>query len=56
MKSLIIDHLPVVPQQLHDDLEVFTRVNVLCHDIVICSIEENLAEKLDGLPFCNVAF
>jgi hypothetical protein len=55
MKTLVIDHFPVVSQQLHDDLEVFARVDVLCHDIVVGPIEQNLAQQLDGLTLRHIA-
>lgn len=56
MKALVVDHFPVVPQQFHDDLEMLTRIYILCHDIVIRSIQEYLAQKLDRLSFGDIAF
>ena len=43
VETFIVDHLPVIPQQLHDDLEVFARVHVLGHDIVVCPIKQDLS-------------
>lgn len=54
VEALVVDHLPVVPQQLHDDLEVFAGVHVLCHYIIICPVEQNLAQELDRLAFCDI--
>jgi hypothetical protein len=55
MEALVVDHLPVVSQQPHDDLEVVARIDVLCHDIVVCPVEQNLAQQLDRLTLRNVA-
>jgi hypothetical protein len=55
VESLVINHFPVVSQQPHDDLEVISRVNILCHDIVVCPVEQNLTQQLDRLTLRDVA-
>jgi hypothetical protein len=55
VESFVVDHLPVVPQQPHDDLKMVARVDVLCHDVVICAVEQNLAQQLDRLALCDIA-
>lgn len=56
VETFVVDHASIVPQQLHDDLQVLARINVLRHDVVVGSVEEDLAQQLDRLPLCNVAF
>lgn len=56
VEALIVDHPPVVPQQLHDDLEVLARIHVLRHHAVVCSVEQDLAQQLDGLSLRHIAF
>ena len=56
VEALVIDHPPVVPQQLHDDLKMLARIHVLRHHAVVCSVEQNLAQQLDGLSLRHVAF
>jgi hypothetical protein len=56
VEAFVIDHLSVISQQLHDDLEMFARVHVLRHDIVVCPIEQDLAQELDRLALRHIAF
>ena len=39
VKTLVVDHLPVVPQKLHDGLQMFARVDILRHNTVVGAIE-----------------
>jgi hypothetical protein len=55
MEPLIVDHFPVVSQQSHDDLEMIARIDVLCHNIVVCPIEQNFAQQFDRLTLCDIA-
>ena len=55
METLVVDHLPVVSQELHDDLEMLPRVHILRHNVVVCSIEQNLAQQLDRLALRHIA-
>jgi hypothetical protein len=43
VETLVVDHLAVVSQQLHDDLEMLARVDVLGHDVIVCPVQQNLA-------------
>jgi hypothetical protein len=56
VESLVVDHLAVVPQQLHDNLEVFARVDILRHDVVVGPVEQDLPEQLDRLALRDVTF
>jgi hypothetical protein len=56
VEPLVVDHFSVVSQQPHDDLEVIAGINVLCHDIVICPVEQNLPQQLDRLTLRDIAF
>lgn len=44
MKTLVIDHSPVVSQQFHDDLEVLARIHILRHDTVVGAVQKDLAQ------------
>ena len=39
VKTFVLHHLAVVLELPHDELEVFPRFNVSCHDIVELSIQ-----------------
>ena len=56
MEPFVVDHLSVVPQQPHDDLEVVARIHVLSHDVVIRPVDQDLAQQLDRLALRDVAF
>ena len=54
MKSLILHHPPVVPQQIHTYFQMLSSVDILGHDRVIRSVKEYLPQKLDRLPFSHI--
>lgn len=51
MERLKLDILALVPQQVHHHLEVPLARNVLGHDVEVGTVEQDLAEEFDGLPF-----
>lgn len=55
VEPFILDHFPVIPQQVHAYLEVFTGVYICRHDAVVGAVKEDLSEKLNGLSFGDVA-
>lgn len=55
VEALVLDHLAVVAEEVHADLEVLAAVDVGGHDAVVGAVEEDLAEELDGLALCDVA-
>lgn len=55
VKALVLDHLAVVTQEIHADLEVLAAVDIGRHDVVIRPVQEELAQEFDRLPFCDVA-
>ena len=55
MKPLILHHAPLILEKIHTKLKMLAAINIRSHDLVICAIEEYLAEEFDGLPFCDVA-
>jgi len=55
MKALVLHHLAVVSEQVHANLQMLSAVDVLGHDVVVGSVEEDLAQELDGLPLGDVA-
>lgn len=54
MEAFVLDHLAVVSEQVHADLEVLAAVDVGGHDVVVGSIQEDLAEEFDGLALGDV--
>lgn len=54
MKSLIINHSPVIKQQPHAQLQMLARIYVFGHDIVVRSVQQQLAEELYRLSFDDV--
>jgi hypothetical protein len=54
VERLVLDVLALISEQVHRQLEVFRGVNICQHDIVICAVEQNFAEELDGLSLGNV--
>lgn len=55
MKPFVLDHLAVVAEEVHADLEVLAAVDVGRHDVVVGAVEEDLAEQLDALALGDVA-
>lgn len=55
VEALVLDHLAVVAEEVHADLEMLAAVNVGRHDGVVGAVEEDLAEEFDGLAFGDVA-
>jgi hypothetical protein len=56
VKPLIVDHPPIIQQQFHAQLQMFGRIDVFGHDVVVCSVQKQFAEELYGLAFYNVVF
>ena len=54
MKSLVLHHLPVVSQEIHTQLQMLSSFHIFSHDIVIISVEQDLSQQLNGLPFRNI--
>lgn len=55
METLIVDHPSVVEQQLHDDLQMLSRIDICRHDIVVRTVKQDFPQELDGLPLRNIA-
>lgn len=55
VEAFVLHHFAVVAQQVHADLEMFSSVNVLRHDVIVGSVQQDFAQKLDGLPFGDIA-
>ena len=55
VKALILHHLPLVPQQIHAQLQMLPLIHILHHDAVIRPIQEQLAQQLDALPLRHIA-
>ena len=54
VKTFVLDHLTIVPQQVHAQLQVIASVDILRHDVVVYPMEKNLAQKFEGLPLRDV--
>ena len=54
MESFVLDHLAVVLQQIHAELQVFSSIDIRRHHIVVCSIQKYLPKEFDALPFGHV--
>jgi hypothetical protein len=55
VEALVLDHLAVVAQQVHADLEMLAAVHIRRHDVVVRPIQQDLAQQFDGLPLGDVA-
>lgn len=55
VEAFVLDHFAVVTQEVHADLEMLARIDVACHDGVVGTVEQDLAEKLDRLALGDVA-
>lgn len=55
VEALVLDHLAVVAQQVHADLEMLAAVHIRRHDVVVRPVQQDLAQQFDGLPLGNVA-
>jgi hypothetical protein len=55
VEALILDHLAVIAQKVHTNLEMLAAIDVVCHNGIVGAVEEDLAEKLDGLALGDVA-
>lgn len=55
VEPLVLDHLSIVSQEVHTDLQVLASVDIRCHDIIVRAVEEDLAQELDRLSLCDVA-
>lgn len=51
MESFKLDILALIPQSVHDDLQVLHAGDVSGHDCVVAPVEQYLAEQLEGLTF-----
>lgn len=54
MECLVLDHLPLIAQQLHVQFEMFTAGDVPRHELVVAAVEEEFSEEFDALPFGDV--
>ena len=44
----------LVPQKVHHHFKVGLGADVSCHNVVVCPIEKDLTEQLEGLSLCDV--
>ena len=54
MEPLVLHHFPVVPQQIHTQLQVIPSIDVCCHNIIVRPIQEDFSEQFDRLSLRNV--
>jgi hypothetical protein len=54
VKGLELDILALVAQEVHHHLQISLVRDVAGHDVEVCAVEEDLAEELEGLAFCDV--
>jgi hypothetical protein len=54
MESLKLDIFTLIPEEVHHHLEVSFTCDVSRHDTKVCTIEEDLAQELEGLAFGNI--
>ena len=56
MKCLVLDIPALIPQCVHDDLQILRASDVPGHAGVVASIEEDLAEEFERLSFGDVVW
>lgn len=54
MERFVIDHLAVVSEQHHDNLEMVRRLHVCGHDAEVRPLQQHLTQELDRLPLRHV--
>lgn len=54
VETLVLNHLSVILQQVHAQLQMLAAVDILRHYAIVGSVEEDLSEKLNRLSFCYV--
>lgn len=54
VEALILDHLTIIAQQFHADLQVLSTLHVGHHHVVIGPVQEDLAQQLDTLPLGDI--
>lgn len=47
MKPFVLNHLPVVFEEVHTKLEMLAAVNVCGHYLIVGTREQDLAEQFD---------
>ena len=54
MEGLILNHLPVIFQQVHGEFQIVTRIDVFGHHNVVAAVEQDFPEQFNRLPFCDI--
>jgi hypothetical protein len=54
VERLELDVLALVPQEIHHHLEIRLVRNVLCHDVEVCAVEQDLAEQFERLALRDI--
>lgn len=54
VETLVLHHLPIVAQEFHAKLEIFSAIHIGHHHIIICAVQQDLSEKLDTLSLGHV--
>lgn len=54
MKRFELNVLALTAQHVHHHLQIRLLSDITCHDVEIGAIEQDLAEKLERLPFRDV--
>ena len=54
MKCLKLDILTLIPQQVHHHLQICLVRDIFSHHVEISTVEENFAEKFEGLSLRDV--
>lgn len=55
VEAFVLDHLPLVPEEVHANLQVLSIVNIQSHNRIIGAVQQDLAEKLDRLALGDIA-
>lgn len=54
VKALILDHFPVIFEQIHAKLQVVSFIDICCHHSVVGTVKKNLPQKFDRLAFGKI--
>ena len=54
MKTFVLNHLSIVFQQVHAQLQMLASINILCHNAVIGPVEQDFSKKFNRLTLGHV--
>lgn len=55
VKTLVLNHLPIVAEQIHANFEVVTPIDIRSHNGIVGAIEQNFSQEFDRLAFGDIA-